>query len=239
VRQVYSGAQTSHYVYSDATGAEYRLDVNSGGVWTSKEGVWVSYDTTYSPARLYWPDGSWWEMGSVSAGAEQDAGTQYPTKMWDTNGNWIEVGYAAGAGLGGTNSSARITRIRDTRPEVGDTYTFEYSNGHLSRMRNNIVSGEDYTFSYSASQPLNSPFTPSMAAGTGVMLQGVTQTGIGTTTSFEYWPGSGEMTRLTTALGGRCGGSTRRTRSRVEWRCGRCWCGMRRRGRRRTNCGMC
>jgi hypothetical protein len=46
------------------------------------------------------------------------------------------------------------------------------SSRHLSGIVSSIGSGENYTFSHSASQPLNSPFTPSMAAGMGVMLQG-------------------------------------------------------------------
>ncbi len=37
-----------HYVFTDATGAEYRLDQNSGGVWTSREGT---YDCEL-PARM-------------------------------------------------------------------------------------------------------------------------------------------------------------------------------------------
>ena len=120
LRTVYSGAQVDHYVYSDATGAEYRLDVPTNGVWTSKEGVYVSYDGTQN--RLYFPDGGYWEMGALSGGAEQDAGTRYPTKMWDTNGNWLEVAYDAGAGVGTGNSSARILASairaprRTTRP---------------------------------------------------------------------------------------------------------------------------
>jgi hypothetical protein len=30
-----------HYLFIDATGAEYRLDQNSGGIWTSKESIYL------------------------------------------------------------------------------------------------------------------------------------------------------------------------------------------------------
>jgi hypothetical protein len=74
-------------VFTDSTGAEYRLDQNSGGVFTSKEGVYLSYDS--SAQRVYFPDGSFWVMGAQSSGAEADAGTLYPTMMQDTNGNYL------------------------------------------------------------------------------------------------------------------------------------------------------
>jgi len=44
-----------HYVFIDATGTEYRLDQNNGGVWTSREGAYVSFDQNAN--RLYFPDG--------------------------------------------------------------------------------------------------------------------------------------------------------------------------------------
>lgn len=68
-----------HYIYTDATGAEYRLDQNNAGVWTSLEGIYLSYDS--NAKRLYFPDGSFWVMGTTAAGIEQDAGTQYPSLM--------------------------------------------------------------------------------------------------------------------------------------------------------------
>jgi hypothetical protein len=49
--------------------------------------VW--YDTTASPPRLHFPDGSFWEFGCQSAGTEEDSGTLYPTLMEDSNGNQL------------------------------------------------------------------------------------------------------------------------------------------------------
>jgi hypothetical protein len=74
-----------HYLYSDATGAEYSLSVNNGSnVWTSQEGVYVSFDANAD--KLYFTDGSYWSMGCVASAAEDDAGTMYPTNLYDTNG---------------------------------------------------------------------------------------------------------------------------------------------------------
>jgi hypothetical protein len=80
-----------HYVFTDSTGAEYRLDVNNGGIWTSRNSVYVSYDSNTN--RLYFNDGSFWVMGCTSAGTEQDAGTMYPTLVQDANGNQIFLRY--------------------------------------------------------------------------------------------------------------------------------------------------
>jgi hypothetical protein len=63
------------YIYTDSTGAEYKLDVNTSGIWTSREGVYVEYEA--STNKLYFPDGSFWVMGCVSSGTEADAGTRY------------------------------------------------------------------------------------------------------------------------------------------------------------------
>jgi hypothetical protein len=69
--------------------------VSNNNVWTSLEGVYVSYDATAN--RLYSTDGSFWYMGCQSSGGEQDAGTLYPTQIEDTNGNQIVIAYQAGA----------------------------------------------------------------------------------------------------------------------------------------------
>ena len=59
---VYSGWWTvNHYVYTDSTGAEYRLEDNSGGIWRSREGIFLEYDA--GTGRLYFPNGNCWEFG--------------------------------------------------------------------------------------------------------------------------------------------------------------------------------
>ena len=61
----WSAGSVHHYIFSDSTGAEYRLDVNTSGVWSSKEGIYIEYEP--SAYRLYFPDGSFWVMGAVAA----------------------------------------------------------------------------------------------------------------------------------------------------------------------------
>jgi hypothetical protein len=111
-----------HYIFRDSTGAEYNLSVNNNGTWTSAEsGVYVGYNAAAN--QLYFTDGSFWQMGSISSGLENDAGTRYPTVIEDRNGNQITITYQPGNGLGGTNSSARITQICDPRAGGNPTYT--------------------------------------------------------------------------------------------------------------------
>jgi hypothetical protein len=68
-----------YFVYTDATGAEYRLSPAGNGVFASLEGVHVWYDSAAQALRF--PDGSWWDMYAQSAALEADAGTLYPTAM--------------------------------------------------------------------------------------------------------------------------------------------------------------
>src|SRR5215510_11997718 len=110
------------------------------------------------------------------------------------------------------NTSARIATIADGRKSlvVGSppvnvlqtTWQFSYSNGHLTGITNSINLPEAYTFNYSAGA-LVSPFDGS-GYGTASLLTSVTTTGIGTAHTFGY-NGSGEMTSLTTPLGGTLG----------------------------------
>ena len=90
------------YVYSDGTGAQYRLDVNNNGVWSSSsQSVYVWFDANAN--RLHFRDGTFWVMGCTSSGGEADADTMYPTVIEDVNGNQVLIVYGAGAGysLGG------------------------------------------------------------------------------------------------------------------------------------------
>jgi hypothetical protein len=113
--------QIQYWIYTDSTGAEYKLNVYSGGFWSSREGIYVEYDSTNHV--LYFADGSFWEMKCVSADDEADVGTRYPTKMQDSNGNQILVRYNRGLGGLIANSSARIKEIEDIRAiQVGNTY---------------------------------------------------------------------------------------------------------------------
>lgn len=195
--------QIDHYLYIDSTGAEYSLSVNTGGVWTSLEGTYVSYDSTAN--KLYFPDGSFWLMGSQSASVEQDAGTLYPTIIEDANGNQIIIDYAMGSGATTSNTSARITGIHDCRGDNFSgvpTYYFTYDSAHLDHFYGLSGTPDSYKFTY-ATQSLYSPFTPSNAYGTTSILQSVANEVLPVSNSFQYDPaGSGEMIQLTNDAGG-------------------------------------
>ncbi|MGE5648368.1 MAG: RHS repeat-associated core domain-containing protein [Acidobacteriota bacterium] len=199
-----------HYVFIDSTGAEYRLDVNTNGIWTSREsGVYVEYDA--AAKRLYFPDGTFWYMGAVSAGSEQDAGTRYPTILQDTNGNQIVVRYDQGLSTAWPDSSARITTIQDVRallgvyghPQPYRTFTLVYSAAepvpHLSQIKNDLMYYDVTAFTHSP-QPLSSPFVPEASFGTATTLQQIARAGLSHT--FEYAGGAGELSRVTLPQGG-------------------------------------
>ncbi len=46
----------SEYLFTDSTGAQYHLNQNSSGVWSSLESIYVSYDSNAS--KLHFNDGS-------------------------------------------------------------------------------------------------------------------------------------------------------------------------------------
>ncbi len=139
------GAVVAEYLFTDATGAQYHLNQNSGGVWTSIESIYVSYNA--NTGTLFFNDGSYWMMGCTSAGTEWDAGTMYPTLMEDSNGNEIIISYNAGVGVTWNNSSSRISTIEDVRGNGGADYRFTYSADsipHLTGITNYIGTSETY-----------------------------------------------------------------------------------------------
>ena len=166
-----------HFVYTDGTGAQYRLDQNNNGVWSSLRGIYVWYDSTAN--LLHFPGGTFWVMGCTSGGTEADAGTMYPTVIEDVSGNEVLVSYQAGAGLpvSSINTSARITAIADARATAPNcaynletnsygacmppSYTFIYNSDspvpHLTGVISDIGTYETYTFSYSEAS-LGPPF---------------------------------------------------------------------------------
>jgi RHS repeat-associated protein len=201
-----------HWLFTDATGAEYRLYLDPvDGLWKSKESIYVAYE--WNSARLYFSDGSFWAFGSVSAGTEEDAGTRYPTLMQDTNGNQVLVRYNNGAGVTWTNSSARINEIEDVRGNNSYvppwTYRFSYSTAspgdpipHLTSISNAIGTGETYSLNYSGSFTLLSPFSDHLPFGTTQQLGSLTA-GPNLTYLFGYpIPYGGELTHVTFPYGG-------------------------------------
>jgi RHS repeat-associated protein len=202
ITPVFFNSNLLYCIFTDATGAEYRLDQNSGGVWTSREGVYLAYDANSKTLRF--PDGSFWVMGSESAAAEDDGGTLYPTMMQDTNGNQIQIQYKAGLGATTVSTSARLDRITDPRAASGSSsYQFTYNTDaipHLTSIVNSVSTAESYGFGYGTTA-LTSPFNPPVNYPTASVLTSATVTGLGIGHGFEY-NGSGEMTRMITPLGG-------------------------------------
>ena len=205
-----------HYVYTDSTGAQYVLNVNTGGVWSSQQSVYVWFDSNKD--RLHFKDGSFWVMGSSSGGTEADAGTLYPTIIEDVSGNQVIVTYDSGVGLPSTaaNSSARITRIEDSRAAYDYwygtsswwTYIFHYYTGtptpHLASVGNIVGTGEVYTLAYSGSVALGPPFgaDPNYSGATTVQLTGMT-TPTANSWQFTYdSTGASELLQATFPWGG-------------------------------------
>jgi RHS repeat-associated protein len=195
-----------HYTFTDVTGAEYRLDHNTNGIWASAEGVYLTYDA--NAGRLYFPDGKFWVFGSASAGTEQDSGTLYPTLMEDTNGNQIAVTYSAGNGITWTNSSGKIAAIEDVRATLQPnntfaTYVFNYTTDaqpHLTNITNTIETAEGYDFTFLTNQTLLDPFAGQTAIGTS-LLSNMAIDGLNLSYGLTY-DSSGELTQATLPYSG-------------------------------------
>ena len=201
-----------HYLYTDSTGAEYPLTVNTGNVWTSPEVPGLAYDA--NTLRLYFIDGTFWYMGCLSDGAEADAGTRYPMVVQDTNGNQVLIGYKYGKGALWPDTSARIDDIEDVRAKLiylggpwgYRTYLFNYNTDatpHLISIDTQINDGQSYTFSYSADVTLKSPFNAALTFGTTKYLTTVTKVGTNLTHTMTYGTNdAGELTKVQFPLGG-------------------------------------
>lgn len=199
------------YIFTDSNGTEHRLTTNANGIWTGNTGLYVSYDENLH--RVYSNNGSFWQMDSISASSEQDAGTRYPTLMQDSNGNQIILRYRPAIGLSTENTSARINDICDIRstqvPGPGGIYVwrsflFTYNSDavpHLQTITSQIYGLEQYSFNYTAPVTLNEPFSASTsfvpASQAVPMLQSVTMTGSGIGHQFDYQGNSGELIKIT------------------------------------------
>jgi RHS repeat-associated protein len=201
-----------HFLFIDSTGAEYRLNVNNNGIWTSKESIYVSYDQ--NSHRLYFRDGSFWVMGARSSGMEDDAGTLYPTVMQDTNGNQISIRYATGQGSAWINSSSRITEIEDARAVAFNggnvTFLFNYDPPqtagervpHLSSVRNLTSTDFPIIMSYYHNQPLSDPWNVATQLDTTVFPYDITLSQNGYRKIHIDLSTTGELSKITFPSGG-------------------------------------
>ena len=195
---VWQNANTFLYwIFTDPTGAEYRLDTYAGGKWPSKDGLYA----TYEPAtdKLCFNDGSHWLMTVVSAANEADAGTRYSQWITHKNGNYLTIQYgpAIGKPYYNVNTSARVTVINYSNR----TIQFNYNTDAIPHLTS--TSGSDpalATLTYGAATTLTDPFT---GAGYGSVVWLATHARKNTTltTSFVY-NGSAELTKVTMPYGG-------------------------------------
>ncbi len=180
-----------YYLFTDSTGAEYKLDVNSAGVWKSKDGSYLSYDP--ATAKLWFHSGIFWQMGAASGGQEQDAGTLYPTIIQNSNGNYLQILYAPAIGSSTANTSSRPSLAWGND---GFGYNFTYNTDsipHLVSITGPPNSGQSRTFTY-ASTALTDPFNL-VSYGSTTLLQTSVQTGTNLTTTLTH-NAHGELTRV-------------------------------------------
>jgi RHS repeat-associated protein len=224
VTRYFSGTGvTSHIIFTDSTGTDYRLDRKvdaQGNTSATVTGYWAASSSNFygifhedwNTYRMKFPDGSFWEFGSHAAGYEGDLGTAYPTLFQDSNGNRIIVRYLAGAGVAWANSSGRILQIEDVRAQFASgtwaTYEFGYDYTlavpHLTGITNRISTTEGYTFNYTTAG-LVEPFTSTAWTGASStkFLTGVTINTVGMSYAFGYYsPWTGELAKVTTPYGG-------------------------------------
>jgi len=192
---VWQNANTFLYwLFTDATGAEYRLDVYSAGKWTSKDGIYVTFEA--GADKLWFNDGSVWIMGCESASTEQDAGTRYPTRIMSSNGNYVNLQYAKGIGRTDFDTSARLLQVSTTNGSVSFNYNTD-SIPHLVSTSGGIVAAN---LTYDGPTGLVDPFLGG-SYGTVRRLTSVTAISTSLTTSFTY-NSSAEMTKVTLPFGG-------------------------------------
>ena len=217
IMPVYNGVWTlDHYVYTDSTGAQYRLDTKEDGLWRSSEGVYVRYDDTKN--WLIFPDGHFLEMGVVSQGGEWDAGTRYPSRMIDTSGNYLRFSYMQGQNAPTADSSARLQYVYDPRmnpivcppmwctPVGSPSYTLTYDSSaipHLKGVTAYLGTAETYTLTYANVADLVSPFSPTTSYGPTTVLTGVHNADLRVGNTFSYdAANSGELVQMNLPNGG-------------------------------------
>lgn len=211
-----------HYVFTDGTGAEYRLDSNNGNVWSSTQNIHVWFDANTD--RLHFEDGSFWYMGCTSGGLEPDAGTMYPTTLEDVNGNQIIVVYYMTGpqpppGYSpiqwGANSTGRIYQIQDFRSGYGAfafAYLFTQNSDapvpHVTSVTSYVGTPETHALTY-LSSPLNPPFSPTDPKYAGAVMTTLDTMSVPITANtyrFTYDAASaGELRRVTFPYGGYLG----------------------------------
>jgi RHS repeat-associated protein len=157
--------QLNHFRYIDSSGATHRLYPVTPGSdqYMSRDSTYMLWDRVLN--RLTFRDGTYWDFNYVASDGGPDSGTRYPTRIQDTNGNYVTIEYTTGA---------RISAIKDSRgthptiPNQWYGYIFEYTTpgNRLLRIDERYPApggGWPYVptrvfFEYSADTTLVSPF---------------------------------------------------------------------------------
>jgi hypothetical protein len=209
-----------HYLFTDSSGAEYRLDQNSNGIWSSRQGIYVWFDSNTN--ILHFKSGTFWVMGSTSGGDEPDAGSMYPTIIEDVSGHQVLIRYQPGSGLAGVaNTSARISAIEDVRawqcvsnqnwvPNSVNcpTYVFSYNNDspipHITGISNTIQTAENYNFGFNFNVAVQPPFG-SDPNFNGIKTAQLTSVNVISANAYQFAydsAGAQELTQVTFPFGG-------------------------------------
>lgn len=194
-----------HYAFTDSSGAEYRLDQNSGGVWSSKQGVYVWFDANLN--TLHFRDGTFWIMGTVTGGAEADAGTLYPTILEDVSGNQVTITYLAAPSLPGTviNTSARISTIQGVQSGQLQFVYVTHNTDAIPHLTYVYSATNSFTVGYAFGATLGPPFgtDSSYSGATTAHLTSITPSATASPYQFTYDSGgASELTQVTFPWGG-------------------------------------
>ena len=138
------------YVYHDGTGAAFPLIPHEGN-FISSSGQYFTWDA--GADVMYFSGGERAEFAAVASEQEKDAGFRFPTRIIDTNGNFIEIAYQSGKGASASNTSGRPIAIYDARGMGGaPSYSFLYDKdapSQLSGIESHVGTAESYTFGFS------------------------------------------------------------------------------------------
>jgi RHS repeat-associated protein len=201
---VYASGVIDHYRFIDSSGATHRLYPSTGDTYVSRDSTYLKWDRVLH--RLWFRDGTFWDFDYVSLDPEPDAGTRYPTKIQDTNGNYLTISYLTGARINDIHDSRHYDSVYDTTD-----YHFVYVNNRLDSIHEittlrswpyGQTDTKRFSFVYQEAQ-LSSPFPVGPTVNVK-LIQQVKRWGQGSTPTITHsieYNSSGEPTKLTLPYG--------------------------------------
>jgi RHS repeat-associated protein len=201
---VYAAGVIDHYRFIDSSGATHRLYPSTGDTYVSRDSTYLKWDRVLH--RLWFRNGTFWDFDYVSLDPEPDAGTRYPTKIQDTNGNYVTISYLTGARINDIHDSRHYDSVYDTTD-----YHFVYVNNRLDSIHEittlrswpyGQTDTKRFSFVYQEAQ-LSSPFPVGPTVNVK-LIQQVKRWGQGSTPTITHsieYNSSGEPTKLTLPYG--------------------------------------